>query len=206
MKFWSVNNRQVLHVRADDLSHRNLVRLTSGLPSFIRKLLQANRVWVAGGALRSSFDKTPVADFDLFFSSPQYASQTEEALKLFGAKQVFKCPEGKLQTFELGSAKIQLITPRYYSTVFDLVGSFDFTVCMFAFDSEYVTLGRDGLKDAKIRKLVVQRLEYPVATLNRIGKYRWGKGYFMTQSDWQSVINAIQTTRFDPANLQLYID
>jgi len=206
MKFWSVNDRQVLHVPAHELSLRNQVRVTSGLPSFIRELLKPNAVWVAGGALRSSFDKTPVADFDLFFESATHAMFAEAQLYDMGARAVFTCPAGKLRTFELGSAKIQLITPRYYSTAFDLVGSFDFTVCQFAFDGRYVTIGRDALADTKVKRLVVQKMEYPVATLNRMGKYRWGKGYFMSELEWAKVISVIQSTTFDSNNLQLYID
>lgn len=206
MNLKSVNGRQLLHLTTAEMSARNLARVTSGIPTFLRNLLVTNAVWIAGGALRSSFDKTPVADFDLFFRSSRYVDRVEAALKAFGAKQVFKCPEGKLQSFVIGSAKIQLITPRFYTTVFDLVGSFDFTVCQFAFDGEYVTLGRDGLHDAKYKRLRVQKLEYPVATLNRIGKYRYGKGYWMSEEDWGQVIKTIQGQQFRPEALALYID
>jgi hypothetical protein len=86
-------------------------------------------------------------------------------------------PSETIKEFE-PEIKIQLITPRFYSSIFDLIDSFDFTVCQFAVSSDSPLIIYTRLlsvSDALNSALRINALEYPVATLKRTSKYiRYG--------------------------------
>ncbi len=51
---------------------------------------------LAGGALRSYFDKTAVSDFDIYFKNSQQPNY-EDIISIFkGCKVLFMCPEKEL--------------------------------------------------------------------------------------------------------------
>lgn len=135
--------------------------------------------YIAGGAARViATGRGEVNDYDVFFYDDWSARRMKEFLLSEGFTETFVCPKGHLINMEKDKVKIQLITPRYYGTVFDLIESFDFTVCQFAITSAspllvYSTLL--SISDTIDERLRINVLEYPVATLKRVWKYtRYG--------------------------------
>lgn len=178
------------------------------------------RMLVAGGAFRSILVGDTVNDYDFFFQDRRDIAAT---LALFEAshkfKKVFACPKGHLYTFTTpdGEAdgkliKIQLITRHIYYDAQELLNSFDFTLCQavgdFGYSEESTPMfwfGDTWARDVKKKRAVIASVSYPVATINRIGKYKQ-YGYFMTERSWHDLIAQIQVGTFDGEHLALYID
>lgn len=145
----------------------------------ITVLSDADGVFLAGGAARyftkgvPRYDSSP-NDYDFFFKNAQAAKVTEDLLTDLGFEVKWRCPKGHLINMENGKIKIQLITPRFYSSVADLIGSFDFTACQFAISSDqilYVQTTYRAIPHVVTRKLRINTLEFPFASLNRAKKY-----------------------------------
>lgn len=174
-------------------------------------------VWLAGGAARTLITNERVSDYDLFFKSHTECDWTKERLRALGNYScVFRCPKGELETWKStkGGPKVQLITKRYYSDAQDLINSFDFTICRFVTEARgteshprIVLRSPEDEFDAVNHFLRIWKVEYPVATLNRIQKYL-KKGYqpWDGQGFWESVALAVQGIVLTEENSALYVD
>ncbi len=205
MKIQRQNNLTALVIDRRSLNRRNQARLMLPINRVVEEILQIDGVWLAGGSLRAVFDETPVKDYDLFFRDEAAKYNVKTLLTALGAKITFICPQGSLMNLTLGNTHYQLITPRFYQSAFDLIGSFDFTVTQFCFDGRQFVLGLDGIKDAKYKLLKLHAIEFPVATMNRIAKYRQ-KDYFMPEDEWRKLFFVIKHGQFDERQMALYID
>lgn len=176
------------------------MRLSKLMPLLNLNLLSPN-VLLCGGALQVLFDpKAKVNDFDLYFVIPnqvigktifQYApekfdldllvKQTRDKLTNLNFKCVFECPEGKLYSYKKDKIKIQLIVEqvgnKIYSCPFEVIDDFDLSCCCIATDGSQVFTLSKAVRDIRRRRLSIHKLLHPVSTLNRIGKYRYKKGY-----------------------------
>lgn len=183
------------------------------LPHWLIGLLVYSKgVYLAGGACRAALDNTLVQDYDLFFEDPESKKHVE---KWLGEEyEIFRCPEDKLVTYRKYGVKIQLCSPRYYSTAEELVHSFDITASCISIhcDRELswkVTYLPDTLRDIANKRIRLNTVQYPVATINRIQKYR-AKGYTITDEVWKDLLTRVRhfsQEDFDnPDNMAMYID
>ena len=184
------------------LNVRNHARLFAAIPSAVKEIVKRNKdVVLAGGAIRSAFEGTPANDYDIFFieeTEPDplkidldshvqgvalRMTQVSEYLTKRGFKLVFACPEYNLMTLKAGNVKIQLINRQRNVSIESILEMFDFSVCQFA-TSEFATLWTTprAIKDVKSRRLSINRVDYPAATLNRLHKYR-NYGYTINQRE-----------------------
>lgn len=142
--------------------------------------LVSSRAWLAGGALRSLIDGSPIADYDMFFTNEMAMRVTEEKLFELGAKRVFRHKHNKLITYRYGDLKIQLIGVSFHSTMEDAIKRFHFTAAQFITDGYRIfTPSRENIKHALKKKLVLSNNDLPhtpVATIKAICKYK-DKGY-----------------------------
>lgn len=183
-------------------------------------ILQEGETWLAGGALRTLFsEKETIADFDIFFKNKGSLSQAKAGLLASGFKQVFACPRGELFTFfkkhdfdmqnmklhDTAGVKVQCIARRFYKDADDLINSFDFTACMAAYDSKTLVLDKRMISSVKTKVLELNHLEYPVASLNRMMKYK-EKGYTIPEKTLVSIVKEITGKIFNEKQLALYID
>lgn len=171
-----------------------------------------NGSYLAGGSIRSLINtKEPVSDYDLFFKNKESRDEQCDRLVSLGFEEVFRCPADELITLKfMGQVKVQLISKRYYPTYRELLDSFDFNVCKACIEySEYsdyfVYVTRSFVKGVMFKKLRVENIEYPVATINRIGKYT-SRGYRVDESNLADMIFMIQAQEFNGDTLALYID
>lgn len=145
--------------------------------------------WLAGGAIRRLItgDKMD-SDFDFFFRSKEKFDEFYIGIK--GDKNIEIVKEVKndnnlqLTVNILGengpiykNIIYQLITIDYYEKVEDLLESFDFTLCQFATDGDLLYCGDMALWDTANKRIVVNKITYPVASLRRILKYS-KQGYY----------------------------
>lgn len=177
------------------------------LDPFILSLLN-DKIWLAGGALRSAYNKTEdIVDYDLFFSSKQFVEPTKQKLEQKGYKKIFECPEGKLTTYCLNDIKVQCITEFYYSQQFNLIDSFDICACRYSTNGKNVYTFYSSLRDSKKKLINLNRIDFPAATLKRIAKYS-KKGYRLTNKATEKFVNHIYESGKNNLDLdnRIYID
>lgn len=158
------------------LKEKNFLKFLKAFPDSLYPALQNDRVFMAGGFLRSFFDGTQVMDFDVFFKDAEARDQVLKSLLDYGGKVIFSCPEGKLKSLKVGPWKVQLITERYYQDPEELIDTFDITASMFCFWNGDLYAGETSVRDAKNKNLRLNKVTFPAATFKRIQKYA-AKGY-----------------------------
>ena len=135
-------------------------------------------VTLAGGAINSLFTNSEIHDLDLYFKSKE---------DLF--KFVYKVHKDrgfiqyhitdKSLTFCINNVLIQCIYFEYFNDIQDLFRSFDFTICMGAFDfkSDNFIFDKRFFKDNTSRRIVINNTTaFPIVSGIRLEKY-FNKGY-----------------------------
>jgi len=152
--------------------------------------------YCAGGAIRDIFDGNlgSFSDIDLF---PREQKDYDNLIALLRDK--FNATEEKENDFNT-SFNVQFkiekkndngeeleevfefivqVVKFYHSSVEDLLDKFDFTICQFLYsgrNDEFV-LGENSLLDLKNKKLVINKITYPLSTMRRFFKYT-NKGFY----------------------------
>ena len=180
--------------------------------SLLREFMELNLLgdgrWLAGGCFRHLFNPTDkVVDFDMFFLDRYSALAVECELEGLGFKTIFQCPEGKLRTFKRGEIKIQSIKERFYSSLKELIDSFDITACRFVYDGKNIFTYYSSIRDTKKKVIRINQITYPNSTLKRIGKYIL-KDYTLSNQAIETIINYVYDCgrNLIPINSRFYID
>lgn len=143
----------------------------SGLPS-----LSPSGPWIAGGALRRTLcGQEPDSDFDFFFGNAIQLDGFRRSMEAAGFERVRetehhfhyrgKSGKGALQR------DIQLIRFAFYQNAKEVIDSFDFTICQFAFDGTTLSIGDFALWDLGRKRLAINKITFPVSTARRLLKY-----------------------------------
>lgn len=140
-----------------------------------------------------------------FFTDVNRIVGVKDALIKEGYSNVFTCPQGKLFTYKKDATKVQLINTREYKDTLDLISSFDIVACVASWDGETLLKNKGFVFDVLHKKLNIQTVEYPVATMSRIQKYVQ-KGYKLTNKAKLDFIKHVNSMELDEDNLALYID
>ena len=162
--------------------------------------------WIAGGAVRRTVTGEKMdTDYDFFFKSPEQADAFEDALVNLGANltsrndknSTYILPSMTLsETYEDGQPiflpeiKIQVIRFRYYNSPTEVIGSFDFTLCQFAYDGEYIYMNPFSLYDVARKRLVPNVITYGVSSLRRMMKYA-KQGFTVCSGALANVLNQV---------------
>lgn len=150
----------------------------SELAKVLRELppLSKDGPWLAGGALRRTLQgKDPDSDFDFFFRDADQLKAFVLKLEARGLSKVQETQHHVHYRGRLGDCgldrDIQCIRFAFYSDAASVIDSFDYTICMFAFDGTTLTVGDFSLWDLGRKRLAVHKISYPVATMRRLLKY-----------------------------------
>lgn len=148
-----------------------LSKVLAGLPP-----LGVDGPWIAGGALRRTLQgKEPDSDFDFFFKNADQLGEFVAGLEARGFTKVREtehhvhyrgCIEGNSLERD-----IQCIRFAFYEDAKAVIDSFDYTICMLAFDGGQLTLGDFTLWDLGRSRLAINKITYPVSTMRRMLKY-----------------------------------
>lgn len=142
--------------------------------------------WIAGGAVRRMITDGVLGDGDIdyFF---QHQNQFGEFCNMIRTNKTLTIMEEKVNenniqftlTVPLSVAiiKVQAINFAYFLTVEELLDSFDFTVCQFAYDGDKLYCGDMALWDLARKRIVVNNIRFPIATLRHMLKYS-RQGFF----------------------------
>lgn len=218
-----------MSIRKIPVSHLRRMRF-SKIACFWSLGLFDHGAFLAGGSLRTLISDEEVSDFDVFFSwlSPIITPENQnpcleiplgtatpeiprysnvEAIKRKLEKEKFKlifsCPEGKMFSYKKGDMKIQLIL-EITDRPQQIIEQFDFNACCAAFDGEFFYYSKEFIRDVKTKKLSINQITYPVATIKRMVKYA-AKGYNINGACFQFMTQTSGAI-FDGEQLRLYID
>lgn len=177
----------------------------------VQMIMNIDSLVLAGGAMRSLISNDEISDYDLFLIDSHHKESIKSNIvkaweNSSEGKIIFKCPQGKLYTFMTKDrVKIQLIDKRPYKDCDDLVNSFDFTACSAAWDGQRFYKHRRFAFDVINKRLNINSIQYPVATLKRMGKYQL-KGYSLTSQAALDLVEMISARQWGEDEKSLYID
>lgn len=132
--------------------------------------------YLAGGAITSIFTHRDINDYDLYFRSPKDAYEFITSLDY---SRWVVSESDKSFTMSVRDKTVQVIFFKYFDKAEDIFKTFDFTVCMGAFDfgKEEFVFHEDFFKDNTSRRLVFNSsTAFPINTALRVAKYK-EKGY-----------------------------
>lgn len=134
-------------------------------------------VWLAGGAVRDLLlNNKNVKDWDFFYNSEDYLKQHLEFLMSPPNQIVLNTKTETPNCITLNRSdglKVQLIKIAFYPSIFELLDSFDYTICQFAMErgSGNMIHRPESLWDLARKRLVINKITYPIASVRRLVKY-----------------------------------
>lgn len=207
----TLNFEQYIRRQQEDTDFESLLK-------FIPKPSPESNYWIAGGALRRTLIKQKLdSDVDYFFRNDEglLAFRTRlETLVEDGTIVIKEAIVNEHNTQyrleymdEAGPATviIQAITIRFYPTVEDLLDSFDYTICQFAYDGEGFFCGDYALTDLYRMRLVPHKITYAVASLRRMLKYS-NQGFYACSGALTTFLNEVHAHPETIATKIEYID
>lgn len=129
--------------------------------------------WIAGGALRAHFAREPIKDIDVFFAKQRQLDAELQRLLNFGYTVVYDNP--KVLRLNKAHTNVDLVKTKFKDPL-NTIAQFDFTVAAIALDADKLVYHEDFFVDLAARRLVLNDVPFPVATLVRIQRYI-NKGY-----------------------------
>lgn len=145
--------------------------------------------WLAGGAIRDYFMGVPIkTDYDIFFPYEGSYLLAAAYFKNNGAEVVWESDNGMKVKYK--GKKYDLIK-KFFPSPQATIDEFDFTVSMFAVDTERVYYGETSFIDLAKRQLMINKITYPASTLSRAFRYS-KKGFSLCLGEMKKIIEAIQ--------------
>ena len=186
-------------IRQGPLEEVELLNLFDFLPKPSK-----DRMWIAGGAIRRAISNQPIdTDVDYFFKRrskpfdfPEWFESINHECKIVRETDTNTTYEVRYDGTK--TIKVQAIKINFYDSPKDLLDSFDFTICQFAYDGEDLYCGDYSLHDLGRKRLVINNISYPVASLRRLIKYTQ-QGYYACQG---TMTRFLETISDNPQLLQ----
>lgn len=150
---------------------KNKLMLADVLREFSDRLGRFGPVVIAGGAVRDTLLGNAPKDYDVFVLGTEFKVLSEDAAKaLAGLEQIVPLEFHKSEPFLVAMVRwngcdVQVMSTPH-TTVDELLASFDWNVCLFAYDGTYVQ--REDT--ANIRQggaLRLRKVTFPLSTLRR---------------------------------------
>lgn len=166
----------------------------SDLYSILEKLPPLNKdIWLCAGAIRRTILNQEVekGDLDFFFTSEQNLQSFKNC--------IFNIEDEKDKelniSFKLNindkKYQIQLIK-MFHPDIESLLKEFDYTLCQTAFDGSNYYFGDFSLKDIIEKKVIVNKITYPISSFRRIIKYS-KQGFWVCPQQIEKFLNIIKT-------------
>jgi hypothetical protein len=153
-------------------------------------IFKSFNVIVAGGTITSLFTNHDINDIDVYFRSKE---ELGDFLKEEMEGTWIIAHTDKALLFRYEKIEVQAIYFKYFANPQEIFDTFDFTVCMGAFDfsTEEFVLHNDFIKHNSQRILKFnQETAYPIVSALRVDKYK-KKGYTISKSEFIRIMLTI---------------
>ncbi|WP_339304330.1 hypothetical protein NST33_17905 [Paenibacillus sp. FSL L8-0435] len=160
-------------------------KLYNYLGTSLVNTLKEYKAYIAGGTITSLFSNNPVNDIDLYFRDEESLSELIEEI-YDNSDDWVNALTSKALLVRVDDKEIQMIHFKYFEKAEDIFDTFDYTVCMGAFDfeSEQFVLHEDFLKHNAQRILKFNKnTDFPIVSLLRVQKYK-DKGYNISKPEF----------------------
>lgn len=174
----------------------------------IWEVLKEHKAIIAGGAITSIFTNQPINDIDVYFRSEEDLHRV--ILEAWGYS---RCPMLGSHDLTVNSVTkrsvltmskdtgqhIQLMSFKYFEDAHKIFDSYDFTVCMGAFDmvNEEFVFHEDFFKHNSQRYLKFNKgTDFPLMSLLRTIKYK-EKGYLLSQIELVKIMMACMSLKIN---------
>lgn len=154
--------------------------------------LKKHKAYIAGGAITSLYTGAEINDIDIYFRDEQSLIdflddqwQNNSYVTCLTKKSILMV-KGKEPDYR----KLQLIHFKYFNNAEEIFGTFDFTVCMGAYDfaSEQFVLHKDFMKHNSQRILKFNKnTAFPIVSLLRVQKYN-KKNYSISKPEFIRIL------------------
>lgn len=163
--------------------------------------------FIAGGAIRDYFSLGYInSDIDVFFSNEIDFQKALDVFKSLGIKSIYE--NDNFIEFIHNNKRIQLIKKHWLQNPQESIENFDFTVCSVAVDYNKVYYHETFFMDLAKKRLVINKLHFPISTLQRLQKYII-KGYRICNGGLLEIVKEIQKldlTNSKSNNIEFYSD
>lgn len=176
------------------ISEKN--KLKAELGAWYQKFVKY-KCFLAGGAITSLFTNTEVNDYDIYFRDKKILARFIE--NEIHNRNWVKVVTDKAFSIESDGKKFQFIFFDYFKSAEDIFETFDFTVCMGAYDfeKEEFALHEEFLLDNAKRRLIFNpKTRFPIVSLMRIDKYK-KKGYKISKAEKLRIVFTIMQTKIE---------
>lgn len=172
------------------------------------KLLSNEKCIIAGGCITSLFTRNEVNDIDVYFRNEESLIRSLKYLKQNGVMLHAVTSKATLFTVVGSEVPIQFIHFKYFNTAKDIFDTFDFNVCMGAYDfgAEEFIFDEKFFKNNSQRMLQFNhKTAYPIVSALRLQKYE-NKGYTISKPELIKIlltINNMNITSYEQIKEQL---
>lgn len=163
-------------------------KLYNYLGTHLVNLFKEQGVFIAGGTISSLFSNREINDIDVYFRNEDSLTEIIEAVWEDGGDWINALTE-KALLVRVSDMEVQFIHFKYFEKAEDIFQSFDYSVCMGAFDfqTEEFVLHEDFLKHNSQRILKFNKnTDFPIVSLLRVHKYK-EKGYNISKPEFLRV-------------------
>lgn len=157
--------------------------------------------WVAGGSLSSQLCGRPVNDFDIFSNDPIAVCDWVRSRYGAGDSTVRLFENDQVLNMHINNRKIQIIKNHSFASPQETCDAFDFTACCAAYDGEQLFVHDRFFLDNAQKRLVVNKLPFPLSTLSRSYKYV-SYGYSLCPVGLNRIVKSIVELQIDFNNPQ----
>lgn len=149
------------------------------------------KCWLAGGALRDYFMGVPVVtDYDMFFPNEAEFNKAKSYFDEKGGETKWESDNGCKMAY---NGNTYDLVKKYFADPQTTIEAFDFTVSMFAVDTEKIYHGETTFIDLAKRQLMFNKITYSASSLSRAFRY-YKKGFTMCLGEMKKLFEAIQNT------------
>ena len=171
-----------------------MIQLTNAVEIYGKIILDELKVanincWLAGGALRDYFAGVKIdTDYDLFLPNE---IEYQKAATYLKEKQCFIKWESDNGMKVVYNSRTFDLVKKFFPNPQETIDAFDFTVSMFAVDTEKVYYGESSFIDLARRQLMINKITYPASTMSRAFRY-YKKGFSMCMGEMKKLVESIQ--------------
>ncbi len=163
-------------------------KLLNYLNEGILELMVKHGALIAGGTITSLFTRKEINDIDIYFGSRKEMAAFVEDIVEYGAWIMSYTKKAVMFVYE--NKEYQAIIFEEFETTDQLFNTFDFTVCMGAFDvkTEKFVLHENFLQHNSQRLLKFNsNTAFPIISALRVQKYE-KRGYYISKPDYVNIV------------------